>query len=128
MLDHKLKRDLWTDLINTKTQQSVDFLKTFNVQSKIRMYYCAFIQSVLSFSIHLLVWKCFCGPEKRNANRKTVTTARKSLRIAKNQVYRAFKERMVSKANKIRTDKTLLLNHCFSPFPSGRRFFLPLFY
>lgn len=128
VLDNKLKWDSWTDLLHTKTQQRMYFLKklfVLNVNNKmLQMFYTAFIESVLTCCI--ICWFGNATQAQKNIIRKTVTTASKLLGITLPSIEHIYKDRMLKKANNIVCDHTHPLASHFNLLPSRRRFCPPL--
>ena len=100
LLDHKLKWNLWTDLINTKTQQTMHFLKKlllFNVCSKmLQMFYSASIEIALTFCII-----CWFGnaTEAQKNGRKIVIVASKPPVIMLPSMENIQRDRLMKNAN-----------------------------
>lgn len=120
MLDNKLKWDSWTDVLHTKAQQRIYFLKkllVFNVNSKmLQMFYTAVIESVLTYCII-----CWFG-NATEGQKRTVTTASKLLGITLPSMECIYKDRLVKKADNIVCDYRHPLASSFNLMPSGHRF------
>lgn len=127
VLDNKLKWDSWTDLLHTKSQQRMYFLKkllVFNVNNRmLQMFYTAFI-SVLTYCI--ICWFGNATEVQKKSVRKTVTTASKLLGIALPSIESIYKDRLVKKANNIICDYTHPLVSSFKLLPARRCFCPPL--
>ena len=129
MLDHKLKWDSWCDCLSTKAQQRMYFLKkllSFNVNRNMaHMFYCAFIESVLTFCI--ICWFGNASEAQKKSVRRTVTTASKLLGTTLPSPENIYKDRLTNKANAIVADERHPLASSFNMLPSARRYCSPLF-
>ncbi len=128
MLDHKLKWDIWTDRLNAKSQQRLFFsrnLFSFNVSSRmLQTFYCAFIESVLSFGI-----VCQFGSPteaQKKATRRITTMSSKLLGFSFPSMESIYRDRIVKMANSVVGDQRYPLASSFKVLPSGRRYCRPL--
>ena len=129
VLDHKLRWDAWTDKINSKSQQRMFFLRkllSFNVGSKmLQMFYYAFIESVLSFSI--ICWFGNATEAQKKSVRRAVTMSSKLSGITFPSLESIYKDRTLKRARSIVGDQRHPLASSFELLPSGRRYRGPLF-
>ena len=129
VLDHKLKWDIWTDRLNTKSQQRLFFLRkllSFNVSSSVlQTFYYAFVESVLSFGI--ICWFGNATEVQKKYIRKIITTSSKLSGIPLPSMESVYKNRILRKANSIVGNQRHPLAPSFELLPSGRRYCAPLF-
>ena len=129
VLDSKLKWDKWTDQICTKSQQRMFHLKkllSFNVERRmLQMFYCSFIESILSFCI--TCWFGNATEAQKKRVRGIITISSKLLRITLPCMEGIYRDRIEKKARNIIGDQRHPLAHSFNPLPSGRRYRPPLF-
>ena len=88
------------------------------------MFYCAFIESVLTFCI--VCWFGNASEAQKKSVRKTVTLASKLIGIPLPSMESMYKERTITKAGSIVRNHNHPLASFFSLLPSGRRYRTPL--
>ena len=127
VLDHKLKWEPYTELIQKKGQQRLYFLKkliSFDVDCKMaKMFYTAYVESVLTFC--MICWFGSAAEEQKSRLRKIVTTASKLLGTNLNILENTYRERVQSKAEIILANSKHPLFSTFELLPSGSRFRYP---
>ena len=128
VLDADLNWNMWSDCLNKKTQQRMYFLRkmlSFSVNKiMLKMFYCAFIESVLTFCI--ICWFGNASEAQKNSVRKTVTLASKLIGIPLPTMESIYKERTITKAGSSVKNHSHPLATFFSLLPSGRRYRTPL--
>ncbi len=88
------------------------------------MFYCAFIERVLSFCI--ICWFGNATEAQKKSVRKTVT-ASKLLGITLPNMESIYRDRTMKKANNIVDDQRHPLASSFELLPSGQQYCAPLF-
>ena len=128
VLDADLNWNMWSDCLNKKIQQRMYFLRklfSFNATKRmLKMFYCAFIESVLTFCI--ICWFGNASEAQKNSVRKTITLASKLIGIPLQSMESLYKERTITKAGSIVRSDSHPLASFFSLLPSGRRYRTPL--
>ena len=88
-----------------------------------RMFYCSFIESVISFSI--ICWYGNLNVTDKNNLKRIVTTASKIAGVKFNSLDLVFQRQMLKKAKAIRADISHPLNFEYKMLPSGVRLETP---
>lgn len=129
VLDNKLRWDMWTDQICSKSQQRMFHLKkllTFHVSSKVlQMFYCSFIESVFSFAV--ICWFGNATQAQKKNVRKIISLCSKLLGCTLPSLESIYSQRVLNKARNITDDLRHPLAYMFDLLPSGRRYRPPLF-
>ncbi|KAK0135828.1 putative RNA-directed DNA polymerase from transposon X-element [Merluccius polli] len=129
VLDNKLKWEQHTEVIQKKGQQRLYFLKklvSFDVDQRItKMFYSAFVESVLTFGI--LCWFGNATEAQKGRLRRIVTTASKLMgtNINIKSLEQIHRERSLGKIDTILADVKHPLFNIFELLPSGSRFRYP---
>ncbi|MDG2555482.1 DUF1891 domain-containing protein, partial [Vibrio parahaemolyticus] len=126
ILDDKLNFDVNTDAVCKKANQRLFFLrklKSFNVdRTTIKLFYSAFIESILSFNIVGLVGNL--SLKNKSKLEKVVKLCCKITGVTLNNQQHLYDERITSKAWSIVSDSQHPLHVEFQMLLSGRRFCL----
>lgn len=128
VLDHKLRWDVWSEKVNAKSQQRMFFLRkllSFNVGNRmVKMFYHAFIESVLSFGI--ICWFGNATEAQKKSVRRAITLSSKLSGISFPSLESIYKDRVLKMALIIVSDVRHPLASSFELMPSGRRYRGPL--
>ena len=129
IIDNKLNFNSNTDLINSKCQQRLYFLRKLRSldvsTSVLRTFYCSFIESVLTCS-----FICFYGGlsvQNKNKLNKVVNVSSKIVNERLSGLNELYERRVRAKAVKIESDTSHILASRYELLPSGRRFRTPKF-
>ena len=121
--DSKLRFDVNCDILCKKGQQRLYCLRrlaNFQIdKSLMRMFYCSFIESVISFSI--ICWFGNLNVKDKNNLKRIVTTASKICGVKFNSLDLVFQRQVLKKAKAIRADNAHPLNSEYKMLPSGAR-------
>lgn len=127
VLDNKIRWEQHTEAIQKKGQQRLHFLKklvSFDVNPSItRMFYSAFVESVLTFAI--ICWFGNATVAQKGRLKKIITTASKLIGTNLKSLEMIYRERSLGKIDTILADKKHPLFYTFELLPSGNRFRYP---
>ena len=87
------------------------------------MFYCSFIESVISFSI--ICWYGNLNVKDKNHLKRIVKTASKIIGVKLNSLDFVFEKQVLKKAKAIRDDNSHPLNSEYKMLPSGVRLEIP---
>ena len=129
IIDNKLNFNANTDLINSKCQQRLYFLRKLRSldvnTSVLRTFYRSFIESVITFS-----FICFYGGlsvQNKTKLDKVVNVSSKIVNERLSGLNELYERRVRAKAFKIESDTSHILASRYELLPSGRRFRIPKF-
>ena len=127
IIDNKLRFDKNSEMLCKKGQQRLFCfrkLARFQVdKSLMKMFYCAFIESVISFGI--ICWYGNLSVKNKNSLESIVKTASKVAGVTFNSLEAVYKSRMCTLTKSIRSDVTHPLNYEYVLLPSGLRIVTP---
>ena len=127
-IDNKLKFDINCEKLCKKGQQRLHCLRKLAKfqfdRSLMKLFYSAFIESVISFSI--ICWYGNLCIKDKNSLGKIVRAASKITGVTFNSLDHIFATQMLKKAKSICVDNTHPLSSEYKLLQSGRRFTVPL--
>lgn len=127
IIDNMLKFDVNCDMLCKKGQQRLFCLRKlakFQVdRSLMKMFYCAFIESVISFCI--ICWYGNLSVNDKNSLGRIIRVSSKVAGVKLSSLDNIFITQVLKTAKSIRKDGTHPLNQEYKLLPSGHRLAVP---